>query len=300
MSLINDALRKASKTQKSRGPQRPLGVPVQAVDSLKRPSRGFGGLLAPIVVLTVLGVSVWAFAVWWKARNPPVVAVVAAAPAGAPLTAAENSDEANALENTPISGEKSPIAAAAVSAQAAPKLPVAAPAPVPVAAPAAPPQQVSAAVLIPENSMPVLDAESEVARATPSQAPAPPPRVAAGAEAVSTEITVARTASIPYSVPTPSVKSSRAGDVVESAGRATDFVKLESSAKGTADAAPDSFPELNLQGIFFRLKNPSVMINRQALYVGDEIDGVSVVEIHRRKVVVEKDGRRKELSMGGY
>lgn len=82
-------------------------------------------------------------------------------------------------------------------------------------------------------------------------------------------------------------------------GREIDFVKLEKA--GPTRSEPESgFPELNLQGIFYRLKNPSVMINRRALYVGDEIAGAKVVEIQRRAVIMEKDGRRKTLSMGGF
>jgi len=48
------------------------------------------------------------------------------------------------------------------------------------------------------------------------------------------------------------------------------------------------------------MKNPSVMINRRALFVGDKISGVRVAENQRRTVTIEKDGRRKEISMSGF
>lgn len=56
-----------------------------------------------------------------------------------------------------------------------------------------------------------------------------------------------------------------------------------------------TFPPLKLQGIFFRMKNPSVLINNLTLFIGDKVAGVSVVEIHRTKVTLELNGARKEL-----
>lgn len=60
-------------------------------------------------------------------------------------------------------------------------------------------------------------------------------------------------------------------------------------------AGPVAFPPLTLQGIFFRLNNPSVLINNRTLFLGSKVDGVTVVEIQRYKVVFEFNGSRKEL-----
>ncbi len=60
-------------------------------------------------------------------------------------------------------------------------------------------------------------------------------------------------------------------------------------------ARPVNFPALKLQGIFFRLHNPSVLINNRTLFIGSKVDGVTVTEIKRTKVVLELGGARKEL-----
>lgn len=60
-------------------------------------------------------------------------------------------------------------------------------------------------------------------------------------------------------------------------------------------ARPVNFPPLKLQGIFFRLHNPSVLINNRTLFIGSKVDGVTVTEIKRTKVVLELGGARKEL-----
>jgi len=60
-------------------------------------------------------------------------------------------------------------------------------------------------------------------------------------------------------------------------------------------SGPVTFPPLKLQGIFFRLNNPSVLINNRTLFLGSKVDGVTVVEIERYKVVFELNGSHKEL-----
>lgn len=58
---------------------------------------------------------------------------------------------------------------------------------------------------------------------------------------------------------------------------------------------PVTFPPLKLQGIFFRMTNPSVLINNLTLFIGDKVDGVSVVQIQRTKVTLELNGSQKVL-----
>jgi hypothetical protein len=50
-----------------------------------------------------------------------------------------------------------------------------------------------------------------------------------------------------------------------------------------------SDPALKLQGIFFRLSNPSVMINGEVLFQGDTIDGARVIRIERNSVIVQTE-----------
>ena len=56
---------------------------------------------------------------------------------------------------------------------------------------------------------------------------------------------------------------------------------------------PAKWPELELQAIFYRIKNPSVMINGQNLNIGDYIQGVRVHAIDRESATLELDGIRK-------
>jgi hypothetical protein len=62
-------------------------------------------------------------------------------------------------------------------------------------------------------------------------------------------------------------------------------------------AAPAPWPTLDLEGIFFRLKNPSARINGTNLYVGNEIEGARVVDIQRQQVKVEFGGETSVLTL---
>ena len=58
-----------------------------------------------------------------------------------------------------------------------------------------------------------------------------------------------------------------------------------------------SFPELRLQGVFYRPANPSAMINAKSVFKGDRIDGARVIAIGRDTVTVEWKGQRKVLTI---
>lgn len=57
------------------------------------------------------------------------------------------------------------------------------------------------------------------------------------------------------------------------------------------------FPKLKLQGIFYRLNNPSVMINGKALWVGDDIEGAVIKTIERDNVTLEFEGKPQTLRL---
>lgn len=52
-----------------------------------------------------------------------------------------------------------------------------------------------------------------------------------------------------------------------------------------------------LQGIFYNANNPSAIINGKSMKVGDEANGVKVVSITQRSVLVESGGQKRELTM---
>jgi len=64
------------------------------------------------------------------------------------------------------------------------------------------------------------------------------------------------------------------------------------SASVTSDSG---FPELRLQGVFYRPSNPSAVINSKTVYRGDKIDAVRIVAIGKSSVTVEWNGQRKVL-----
>lgn len=62
-------------------------------------------------------------------------------------------------------------------------------------------------------------------------------------------------------------------------------------------AGPRPFPELKLQGIYYRLRDPSVMINGQTLEIGDVVENARVIRIERKEVTLELDGQHKVLRL---
>lgn len=62
-------------------------------------------------------------------------------------------------------------------------------------------------------------------------------------------------------------------------------------------AGPPEFPALKLQGIFYRLNDPSVILNSKTLWIDEVVDGVKVIKIERSTVTVEFDGRTKVLEL---
>ena len=61
------------------------------------------------------------------------------------------------------------------------------------------------------------------------------------------------------------------------------------------ETAPATFPPMKLQAVFYRLRNPTVVINGKTLSKGDEVDGARVVDIERMSVVVDWNGEKKTL-----
>jgi hypothetical protein len=57
------------------------------------------------------------------------------------------------------------------------------------------------------------------------------------------------------------------------------------------------FPELKLQGIFYRLNNPSALISGKNVRVGDVVQGVKVTAIERASVTLEFKGERREMTL---
>ncbi len=57
------------------------------------------------------------------------------------------------------------------------------------------------------------------------------------------------------------------------------------------------FPEMRLQGIFYRVAKPSVLLNSRTLFINEKVDGVKVIAIDRQSVTLEFEGERKVLTL---
>lgn len=299
MSLINDALKKANQAQKKRAPQGPLGAPLQPVESLKRPPSHMPKIAAGLLAVILAGASAWYF-MGGKTNESPDLAlagtsglptVAVASDPGASTPSVESSSSPEVVE----SPTKTP---AEMRSSATPNLPSAVRAQIDTGSAVVATESATqpgvqrtdmASLRMPEPlTTPMTDQSNGgpgapmVARPAATLEISPPPGVRPSA---------------PPMAPTVSTSRVPAGSAPVVAN-----VPADSAATAAPDAthAEIEFPNLQLQGIFFRMKNPSVMINRRSLFVGDTIAGVRIVDIQRRTVTIEKDGQRKVLSMSGF
>ena len=70
---------------------------------------------------------------------------------------------------------------------------------------------------------------------------------------------------------------------------------VDSAASGSArDTNPDR-PSFNLEGIIWVPEKPRALINGKRVTVGDEVDGVKVVEIKKKEVKILSNGQEITL-----
>lgn len=303
MSLINDALKKANQAQKKRAPSGPLGAPIQPVEALKRPPSHLPKVVGALLALVVGGVSVWAFMAW-KSRDNSDLAMVdtaggqPAAVEAKPIAAKPAVEKASAM----APGETAAMTAEELAANHVPSQTAFVPAKI----------DAGAAAATTETTQPPGVQRTDMAALQMPQPLNTP--MADAASASSGAPTVARPSATLQLTPPSGARPTAPSPSVATptAAKASPTPPSRTSAKAPTDAAVSlatgansagaktKFPNLELQGIFFRLKNPSVMINRRALFVGDKISGIRIVDIQRRTVTIEKDGQRKMLSMSGF
>lgn len=284
MSLINDALKRASESQaqaatRPRGPKgvEDLPVPMTPVAARERPAWvpvvGIG-----LVIVALLGASGFFFAKWWKERK-----------AWQPY-ATEDIDE-NGLPRTNATAKaaspKAPVAPvpAGTNPPVVTKAPVAPPTPVPepsktnqptaivaVVTPAPPPP--TPEPLTPKATNPVVNVPTPPPAKQPDPVvPAPPP--VSPPAMTKTETTPAPAAPPPVK-PVPPDPAKKGDDQA-------------------AKVAAVEFPELKLQGISRRKNKTYAVLNGKTLSAGDRIEGVILLKIDTDSVIVEKGGARREL-----
>ncbi len=222
MSLINDALKRASHAIKQREATPISGIPLQPVAT--PPRRHPGPLLAVIAIIAMaLAVGGWFFGKGGSAKPASDSAMKPAKPAAPKITA--------------------------TTTQAS----------------VAPP------------SRPVMETKTNVAI---NPQPSPPP---------------------PLSTPIQTNAPPQASPVAVAAVTATNTIHVQPTnapLKEVVETKPAPvFPNLKLQGIYFRRVNPSAMINGRNVSNGDAIEGVKVIAIERQIVIVEFEGQTKALTM---
>jgi len=78
---------------------------------------------------------------------------------------------------------------------------------------------------------------------------------------------------------------------------ATSTALASTNALAAAGASQAAVPPLKLNAIFFRAKNPSVVINSKTLYIGDKVAQAKVLAIDRESVTLERGGQTNVLTV---
>lgn len=265
MSLINDALKRAHEAQKRQAPTGPLGAPLQPAEPPRRPGgAGAGSFLVPVILILLLGLSFWLIRGWWISRRPAGAPAVAAAPQILP----EPPRPTAAVPVIPLPSRPEP-----------PVAPVPSPAPAPVKpkevakAPTPPRSGIVVNTNVVVRELPVAVVPANPAR--PSPAPAVEPAPAAASVAVAG---IATDPPVPVTLP-----AAPSGEPV-------------SGGVPPLPAAP-AFPELKLQGIFYRKDAPEALISGKSVRVGGKVKEARVTAIERTSVTLEFGGQRRTLSL---
>jgi len=95
--------------------------------------------------------------------------------------------------------------------------------------------------------------------------------------------------------PKPAAPAQRSTNVV--AASPVFFSATNSTGTVVVASSEPSFPELKLQGVFYRPSNPSAFINGKTVGRGDKIEGARVIAIEKNTVTVEWNGERRVLTM---
>jgi hypothetical protein len=296
MSLINDALKRASESQaqaatRPRGPKgvEDLPVPMTPVSARERPAWvpvvGIG-----LLIVALLGASGFFFAKWWKERKAwQPYATEDIDENGMPRTNATAKVAAPKAPSTQVA--KAPVtpAPAGTNPPVVAKAPVTPPAPAPEP-PKTNPPTVSVAIVTP--APPPTTPEPPAPKATnpvanvPTPPPAKQPDPVVPAPPPVSPPAMAKVETNPAHANPPPVKP------------APPAVPPDTTKKGddhAAKVAAVEFPELKLQGISRRKNKTFAVLNGKTLSLGDRIDGVILLKIDTDSVIVEKGGARREL-----
>ncbi len=89
----------------------------------------------------------------------------------------------------------------------------------------------------------------------------------------------------------------RPGSVATNLSGAATANASTNALTAAAAASQAALPPLKLNAIFFRAKNPSVVINSKTLYIGDKVAQAKVLAIDRESVTLERGGQTNVLTV---
>lgn len=296
MSLINDALKRASEAQgqavaRPRGPKgvEDLPVPMTPVSARERPAWvpvvGIG-----LVIVALLGASGFFFAKWWKERKAwQPYATEDIDENGLPRTNATAKVESPKAPSTQVA--KAPVAPvpAGTNPPVVAKALVTPPAPVPEPSKTNPPTAIVAIVTpapLPTTPEPPAPKATNPAVNVPTPPPAKQPDPVVPSPPSVSPPAMVKVEPNPAPATPPSVKP------------VPPAVPPDTAKKGddpTSKAPSVEFPELKLQGISRRKNKTYAVLNGKTLSAGDRIEGVILLKIDTDSVIVEKGGARREL-----
>ncbi len=74
------------------------------------------------------------------------------------------------------------------------------------------------------------------------------------------------------------------------------MVAIQTNASVIQDIKP-VFPQIKLNGIFYRASNPSAIINGKLVYKNDIIYGAKVISIEKNNVTIEFSNQTQVIKM---
>ncbi len=280
MSLINDALKRTKQNQQQPG-EKPVfpgagsGSPLQPVDERDSGSNRF----VWIVVLLILVVG----GIWFMRRGTPTGSTASDATRNVQPAQTNQARQPNPVERAAATAQKW---ADRQEDQT-------------TARPASTPPAPAAALSLSVKPETVPVTSPQVAAETPAKLSTPPvPAVqpAVAIESASSTTASPQPAAAPVSSATiASPPEAKPGDSTTASSPTT--TPPTSTPVVAASAPPPPAPEMKLQGIFFRLKKPSALINGRTVTIGDEVDGARVIAIDRQSVKLMISGKISVLTL---
>jgi hypothetical protein len=278
MSLINDALKRARHSHAQQAATGAEGTPpapsapLQPVEYARTRTSSPLLIAIPIALIT-LGIVGWLFYRGSAARSEKPAPKVEAA-AKTPATNPEQSVQLN-----PVAVAASTLSKREEPQQDESSTPVKTAASVPTSTvpPVAP---VIAATPLPTDSNTRTTTRKEIAPVaipTATQAASPSPEPAVAAQPVQQPA--------PQPTPLPDVTPAAQPDPAPAA-----LITSKTQPAPTAQ-------EIKLQGIFYRLKSPSALLDGHVVYKGDEHEGYRVIEIERHAVKLASSERTLTLTL---